>query len=429
MNKKLVPGIMLVAMASVALVGYKQFTRRTPAGENAVKSQVSAIVQAPTTKPTTIVKELSWRDIETDDYQTYVKNLRQIGCPEATVEDIVVADVNLMFLEKAKPTLEKMKDDLLAYYKGAPKPEAKKQIISGIKSELESLDKQRLAFVPRVVGHEPAKFKTVSAPWGYMLDEIAADDLQFLPPEKRAKVAALRATMKANRDKQVPIGEKMKPEGYVYLDETRVALAKELSEILTPDEFMDYMVHNSDEAQILNWRIQNIETTGDEYRQLLRATMEYYKDGLFVTMDGKYRDTTPKDAQLETAYKSIMGDDRFETYTRENDARYQVTRSFSQEVALPPEEARKLFEIRRQIENSVRSTQLSLAEGPARDQQVKAIAEAGELELNRILTNEETRARFYKVSAGAWLGRIRKYPSESPLPIPTSPPMLVSRSR
>jgi hypothetical protein len=37
---------------------------------------------------------LSWRDIESEDYLAYIRNLRAIGCPEATVRDIIVADVN-----------------------------------------------------------------------------------------------------------------------------------------------------------------------------------------------------------------------------------------------------------------------------------------------------------------------------------------------
>ena len=40
---------------------------------------------------------LSWADIESPDYPTYIRNLRNIGCPEPTIRDIVVADVNELF--------------------------------------------------------------------------------------------------------------------------------------------------------------------------------------------------------------------------------------------------------------------------------------------------------------------------------------------
>ena len=39
----------------------------------------------------------SWREVESADYPTYVANLRQIGCPEQTIRDIIIADVNALY--------------------------------------------------------------------------------------------------------------------------------------------------------------------------------------------------------------------------------------------------------------------------------------------------------------------------------------------
>src|ERR1035437_1380899 len=39
----------------------------------------------------------SWRDVESPDYATYIANLRDIGCPEQTIRDIIIADVNLLY--------------------------------------------------------------------------------------------------------------------------------------------------------------------------------------------------------------------------------------------------------------------------------------------------------------------------------------------
>src|SRR6185436_10299319 len=42
----------------------------------------------------------TWQQIESDDYPNYVANLREIGCPEQTVRDIIVADVNAVYARK-----------------------------------------------------------------------------------------------------------------------------------------------------------------------------------------------------------------------------------------------------------------------------------------------------------------------------------------
>src|SRR6266404_7491684 len=42
----------------------------------------------------------SWQQLESPDYQTYVANLRDIGCPEQTIRDIIIADVNAMYTRR-----------------------------------------------------------------------------------------------------------------------------------------------------------------------------------------------------------------------------------------------------------------------------------------------------------------------------------------
>src|SRR5262249_41739676 len=45
----------------------------------------------PTTAETNI---LSWQQLESEDYRTYIERLRSIGCPEQTIRDIIIADVD-----------------------------------------------------------------------------------------------------------------------------------------------------------------------------------------------------------------------------------------------------------------------------------------------------------------------------------------------
>src|SRR5262245_14670020 len=45
-------------------------------------------------------QNLTWDEIESADFPTYVANLRAIGCPEATIRDIIVADVNQLFARR-----------------------------------------------------------------------------------------------------------------------------------------------------------------------------------------------------------------------------------------------------------------------------------------------------------------------------------------
>src|SRR4030095_7544036 len=52
------------------------------------------------TVPTTTT--LDWRIVESEDYKKYIANLRAIGCPEETIRDIIIADVNKLFESRRK---------------------------------------------------------------------------------------------------------------------------------------------------------------------------------------------------------------------------------------------------------------------------------------------------------------------------------------
>jgi hypothetical protein len=41
-----------------------------------------------------------WRQIESTDYRTYIANLRGIGCPEQTLQDIITADVHALYASR-----------------------------------------------------------------------------------------------------------------------------------------------------------------------------------------------------------------------------------------------------------------------------------------------------------------------------------------
>src|SRR5262249_55086014 len=42
----------------------------------------------------------TWQEVESPDYPTYIANLRDIGCPEQTIRDIIIADVNALYARR-----------------------------------------------------------------------------------------------------------------------------------------------------------------------------------------------------------------------------------------------------------------------------------------------------------------------------------------
>ena len=58
------------------------------------------LVQAKPSPPPFSPPPFAWSQVEAADYPTYISNLRAIHCPEQTIRDIIVADVESLFLRK-----------------------------------------------------------------------------------------------------------------------------------------------------------------------------------------------------------------------------------------------------------------------------------------------------------------------------------------
>jgi hypothetical protein len=49
-----------------------------------------------------------WNQLESTDYRLYIKNLRAIGCPEQTIRDIITADVDSLYEQRARELEQKL---------------------------------------------------------------------------------------------------------------------------------------------------------------------------------------------------------------------------------------------------------------------------------------------------------------------------------
>src|SRR6185295_1833484 len=61
------------------------------------KSETPETVAPAATEPAKPAQAFDWRMVESADYKKYIANLRSIGCPEETIRDIIIADVNKLF--------------------------------------------------------------------------------------------------------------------------------------------------------------------------------------------------------------------------------------------------------------------------------------------------------------------------------------------
>jgi hypothetical protein len=87
----------------------------------------------------------SWREIESPDYPTFISNLRSIDCPEQTIRDIIIADVNALYSLKRATNLVTSEQQ---WWRTQPDP----SVVQAAADKSRELEDERRALLTNLLG-------------------------------------------------------------------------------------------------------------------------------------------------------------------------------------------------------------------------------------------------------------------------------------
>ena len=284
----------------------------------------------------------SWQELESSDYPTYIANLRDIACPEQTIRDIIIADVNQVYLRKRwaeVPTPEQ------EWWRSEPDTNT----IQAANAKLAALDQQRRALLTSLLGPNwdiaDAPPPSVVALNGPILGELS--------PEVKNSVQDIitRSQQRggAYLDAQKTAGKPADPTELARLgQQTR----NELAQVLTPPQLEEFLLRYSQTAAILRDQLRGVEVTPDEFRRLFDLSDPVEQQLQFVNPDlpGGAAEQTTYAKQLIDALKSVLGPDRYQSYHMGQDPAYRDAVNLADEAGAPPDAIPKLYSLNQAIQ-------------------------------------------------------------------------------
>src|SRR5688572_11763945 len=105
----LIAGLICLNLGLLAGLAYVWKSRSTAPVVEASVTGTAATTESPRTTTRTILvpgsqtgasSRFTWRFLESDDFKQYIVNLRAVGCPEQTIQDIIIAEVNKLYAGK-----------------------------------------------------------------------------------------------------------------------------------------------------------------------------------------------------------------------------------------------------------------------------------------------------------------------------------------
>jgi LysM repeat protein len=317
------------------------------AAKAAAASAEAAKAAQSTTRTNVVVRRqfFSWREVESSDYPTYIANLRDIGCPEQTIRDIIIADVNAMYSRKRATELVTAEQQ---WWRSEPDP----AVLQVAAEKSRALEDERRGLLVRLLGTNWESGDIVSLPRpsrpGIVLD---GQILGNLPAETKQAIeeVSLRSQdkLQAYLDDQRQQGKEPDP---VEVAKLRQQTRLDLQKVLTPAQLEEFLLRYSQNANDLRnefGQLRFFNASPDEFRAVFRAT-DTLDQQIQLLADATDPNSVAQRKALEdqrdNAIKNALGPTRYADYQQLQDPVYRDAYAMAEQAGTP-EAAQTIYEI------------------------------------------------------------------------------------
>lgn len=268
-------------------------------------------------KPSVMVipsREFRWNQLESNDFRQYMANLRGVGCPEETIRDLVVAEVNKLYAPKFAALMTQTQH--YEYWKPASK-----KARQSLTKELEALRAEKRGLLKTLLGIDSDPHEQ----WANLTADqfVEQGRFAFLSADKQKQLRDIMAKYDSSQDAD---SKKM-----------REKRREELAQMLSPEELYEFDLRESNAADSVRSRFGAADLSEAEYKKLFDLR-KAYEDAVGASADysdpEKMRKRSEARKLLDEAYKSALGEQRMDEINRQMDPSWRSLTQVGQQFNL-----------------------------------------------------------------------------------------------
>lgn len=350
--------------------------------------------------PAAPAKQFDWRTVESTDYKQYIENLRAIGCPEETLRDIIVADVNKLF-EARRKEQRGASTNKFRFWKTGGNPLGD-MLNEDRMAKNQEMTKEKRALLKTLLGDgyaEKPDLTTAMNP----LEEI----FDFLPSGKMNEVVDLEQKYAArllNTMKDAQKGD------YTAMRDVQREKEAEMAKIMTPEEFEDYQLRLSNTATLMRMRMADFQPTEQEFRDVFKLQKAYDDEfGIQGMQSSKPEDVQKRAAaqkELDRQIRSTLSDESWLEYKYSGNFNSSSLNKITEEYQVPRQNALKVFEIQDVAQEQAKQVRADAAlSSEQRQQKLDALRAATENEIGNLINKPALDAYIQR---GSWLKNLNR---------------------
>lgn len=282
----------------------------------------------------------NWGDIESNDYPAYIQNLRRIGCPERTIRDIIVADVNALFAQRIGTEIVLPEQE---WWKADPDLD----VFQSAADQIRALDTEKEALLTQLLG--PGWNPPSPDPRGAPI-RLDGPILSQLAPETKGEIYQIEASLRRSIDSYLRrmLAEQREPDP-VELARLRQQSRDDLSKRLSPEAMEEYLLRFSSGSETLRQQLRGFGADAEEFRSIFRARDPY--DQQLSLLSGNDEATLKRRADIQKiqdeAIRQALGPERYPLYQMTQNPLFREAQEQAESSGAPPEKVLPIFEVNR----------------------------------------------------------------------------------
>lgn len=295
----------------------------------------------PGARPILIEKKSNWEQPESADYQGYIRSLRAVGCPEARVRNIILADINELFSKK------RAKEAVLhdpQWWKAEPDP----MIANALQQKGRQLEEERRSMIEKHLGYDALENeKSEAMLWSSV--QLTGPVLGSLPTDLHNSVQEVCARS-IDRHQGAFWARVNEGQGLnqVEMAKLREQTRADLRRLLNAEQLEEFLLRYSYNAHQLRLELSGFDTTQEEFRKIFRVIdpiqhqlqLEY---GGPEALSQQQRERFER--QRDAAITEVLGPKRYETYSVTKDPLYRQAQMTAQQYGAPPKAILPIYQM------------------------------------------------------------------------------------
>jgi hypothetical protein len=384
-------------------------SRQLNASESASLSKAEDEAPAPKPQPVekvvVVTNHLQWAQLESEDYKTYIARLRSIGCPEQTIRDIIIADLDKLLAPEVQAAAGHRAD--LKYWQSIEEELANDVDPREVAKKQREIDRRKREIIRELVNTDLNRERLKLQGQ----EDYYERRLRFLPEARRDQVRGILE--KYDEDEQ-DIRERGSEDGPTLNESDRAQLRAlamqrqaELAQTLSAEEKAQYELWLSPTANAVRYALYGMNATEQEFLAVYQARKSF--DEKWAVYEPESLDDASRTrmeqarAEVSEQIREALGDQRYAEYKRGEDEDFHLLSAAATRARLAKEKAAEVYgykllaqAYRDQVRNDPNF-------GPQqKDETLKAISTETEKAIRASL-GEKGYRRYVASGGGKWL--------------------------